>query len=156
LARAYGYEWVPETGLYHVGARVYDPRTARWLQRDPIDADSGDPNLYRYCGNDPVSSWDDGGEQQAKKQPSQGKQAADRASEGIPSGAEICPKCEGTGIVCDGLHQTTRQLRFLGFTIMVSESEWFIYCGECNGLGYLQAILDRSVALRSYMDSPWV
>ena len=22
---AYGYEWVPETGLYHVGAREYDP-----------------------------------------------------------------------------------------------------------------------------------
>jgi riboflavin synthase len=36
-----------------VGAREYDPRTARWLQRDPIDAASGDPNLYRYCGNDP-------------------------------------------------------------------------------------------------------
>jgi RHS repeat-associated protein len=58
LARAYGYEWVPETGLYHVGAREYDPRTARWLQRDPIDAASGDPNLYRYCGNDPVNYRD--------------------------------------------------------------------------------------------------
>jgi RHS repeat-associated protein len=32
-------------------ARAYDPHTARWLQRDPIDAASGDPNLYRYCGN---------------------------------------------------------------------------------------------------------
>jgi RHS repeat-associated protein len=32
------------TGLYHVGARAYDPRTARWLQRDPIDAASGDPS----------------------------------------------------------------------------------------------------------------
>jgi RHS repeat-associated protein len=42
---AYGYEWTPATGLYHVGAREYDPRTARWLQRDPIDAASGDPNL---------------------------------------------------------------------------------------------------------------
>ena len=52
---AYGYEWVPETGLYHVGARAYDPRTARWLQRDPTDADSGDPNLYRFCGNDPIN-----------------------------------------------------------------------------------------------------
>jgi RHS repeat-associated protein len=47
---AYGYEWVPETGLYHVGAREYDPRAARWLQRDPIDAASGDLNLYRYAG----------------------------------------------------------------------------------------------------------
>jgi hypothetical protein len=45
-------------GLYHVGTCAYDPRTARWLQRDPIDAASGDPNLYRYCGNDPVNYRD--------------------------------------------------------------------------------------------------
>ena len=48
-------------GLYHVGARAYDPRTARWLQRDPIDAASGDPNLYRYCGNDPINRADPSG-----------------------------------------------------------------------------------------------
>jgi uncharacterized protein RhaS with RHS repeats len=34
------------------------PRTACWLQRDPIDATSGDPNLYRYCGNEPIN-WTD-------------------------------------------------------------------------------------------------
>jgi len=50
-----------------VGAREYDPRTARWLQRDPIDAASGDPNLYRYVGNDPINSWDDGGTDWFKK-----------------------------------------------------------------------------------------
>ena len=60
---AYGYEWdcFADTGLYHVGARAYDPRTARWLQRDPIDAASGDPNLYRYCGNDPINRADPSG-----------------------------------------------------------------------------------------------
>ena len=41
-----------------MGAREYDPRTGRWLQRDPIDAASGDPNLYRYAGNDPVNRAD--------------------------------------------------------------------------------------------------
>jgi len=45
-----------------VGAREYDPRTARWLQRDPIDAASGDPNLYRYCGNDPINAKDPSGQ----------------------------------------------------------------------------------------------
>ncbi|GIV08780.1 MAG: hypothetical protein KatS3mg019_0871 [Fimbriimonadales bacterium] len=58
---AYGYEYVPATGLYHVGAREYDPRTCRWLQRDPIDAASGDPNLYRYAGNDPINQVDPDG-----------------------------------------------------------------------------------------------
>jgi len=61
---AYGYAWIPEVSLYHVGARAYDPRTARWLQRDPSDADSGDPNLYRYCGNDPINYHDPDGKQE--------------------------------------------------------------------------------------------
>jgi len=44
-----------------VGARDYDPHTARWLQKDPIDLASGDPNLYRYCGNDPINAVDQDG-----------------------------------------------------------------------------------------------
>jgi RHS repeat-associated protein len=55
---AYGYEYIPLTGLYHVGAREYDPRTGRWLQRDPIEASSGDPHFWRYCGNDPLNLKD--------------------------------------------------------------------------------------------------
>ncbi|MEO0249526.1 MAG: putative toxin [candidate division WOR-3 bacterium] len=55
---AYGYEFIPFTGLYHVGAREYDPRTARWLQRDPIDIGGGEPNLYLYAANDPLN-WAD-------------------------------------------------------------------------------------------------
>ncbi|NUQ71942.1 MAG: RHS repeat-associated core domain-containing protein, partial [Chthonomonadales bacterium] len=58
---AAGYQHVPFTGLYHVGAREYDPRTARWLQRDPIGQSSGDPNLYRYCLNDAVNLSDPSG-----------------------------------------------------------------------------------------------
>ena len=55
---AYGYECIPFTGLYHIGAREYDPRTARWLQRDPIDVAGGHPNVYLYCGNDPLNAAD--------------------------------------------------------------------------------------------------
>ncbi len=58
---AYGYEFIPFTGLYHVGAREYDPRTARWLQRDPIDVAGGHPNVYAYCLNQPVTRVDPSG-----------------------------------------------------------------------------------------------
>jgi RHS repeat-associated protein len=61
---AYGYEWLEFTGLYHVGAREYDPRTARWLQRDPIGVGGGHPNVYLYCGNEPVNAKDPSGLQQ--------------------------------------------------------------------------------------------
>jgi RHS repeat-associated protein len=68
---AYGYEWMPftwdrapgyddtwhlEIGLYHVGTRAYDPRTARWLQRDPINTSS-----YRYAENNPLNQIDPDG-----------------------------------------------------------------------------------------------
>jgi RHS repeat-associated protein len=62
---AYGYEWIEFTGLFHVGAREYDPRTARWLQRDPIGVAGGHPNVYLYCGNEPVNSSDPSGTDQS-------------------------------------------------------------------------------------------
>ncbi len=46
------------TGLYHVGAREYDPRTARWLQRDPIGVAGGNTNVYLYCFNNPINYTD--------------------------------------------------------------------------------------------------
>ena len=51
-----------DTGLYHVGAREYDPRTARWLQRDPIGVAGGHPNVYLYCLNQPVTRTDPSGQ----------------------------------------------------------------------------------------------
>ncbi|NUL83561.1 MAG: RHS repeat-associated core domain-containing protein [Armatimonadetes bacterium] len=66
-----GYQHVPFTGLYHVGAREYDPRTARWLQRDPIGIASGDPNVYRYCLNDAVNLADPDGLSQGPSGPRQ-------------------------------------------------------------------------------------
>ena len=58
---AYGYEYIPFTGLYHVSAREYDPRTTRWLQRDPIGIGGGNANLYLYCLNNPLVSADPSG-----------------------------------------------------------------------------------------------
>ena len=45
-----GYRYDPETGLYHVRRRVYDPLTGRWLQRDPVAS----ANLYEGAAGNPV------------------------------------------------------------------------------------------------------
>ena len=52
-------------GLWHHGPsgldlatyRVYDSTMGRWLSRDPL-GEGVDYNLYRYCGNNPVSGVD--------------------------------------------------------------------------------------------------
>lgn len=43
------------TGLDHTETRWYDPSSRTFLTRDPIAADA---NLYRYCGNNPISRTD--------------------------------------------------------------------------------------------------
>jgi hypothetical protein len=37
---------------------MYNPALGTFLQRDPIEYDSDDSNLYRYCGNDPLDKTD--------------------------------------------------------------------------------------------------
>ncbi len=52
-----GYQYEEETGLYYVNARMYDPKTARFLQEDTYTGDPNDPlslNLYTYCANNPL------------------------------------------------------------------------------------------------------
>ncbi len=44
-----GYRFDPETELYYVRARTYNPTLGRWLQRDPIGY-AGGVNLYEYVG----------------------------------------------------------------------------------------------------------
>jgi len=47
-----GYRYDPETGLYHVRHRPYDPLTGRWLTRDPIGYADG-MSLYAYLASNP-------------------------------------------------------------------------------------------------------
>jgi RHS repeat-associated protein len=51
----------PATGLVRFGTRDYDPGTGRWTAQDPIWFGGNDPNLYRYCQNDPVDLLDPAG-----------------------------------------------------------------------------------------------
>jgi RHS repeat-associated protein len=52
----YGYYQDP-TGLYLLGCRYYDPTNARFLTRDPTGYQAG-PNLYAYCGDNPITRSD--------------------------------------------------------------------------------------------------
>jgi hypothetical protein len=40
---------------------MYDPSTARFLSKDPLEELGGSPNLYLYCANDPVNKTDPSG-----------------------------------------------------------------------------------------------
>ena len=39
----------------------YDPAVGRFIQQDPDEFDAGDPNLYRFVGNDPTNYRDPSG-----------------------------------------------------------------------------------------------
>ena len=52
-----GQQWYQSVGLYDLRNRFYSPDIGRFLQTDPIGFHGGN-NLYRYCGNNPVTRWD--------------------------------------------------------------------------------------------------
>lgn len=57
-----GLFWDAEAGLYLTAQRAYDPRSARFLQPDPVlripDAERFSHTLYGYAGGDPVNYVD--------------------------------------------------------------------------------------------------
>ncbi len=46
-----------ESRLYYYGYRFYAPSIGRWLNRDPIEEEGG-ANLYVFCENEPLSTFD--------------------------------------------------------------------------------------------------
>jgi len=48
-----GYRYDPETGLYSVRFRIYDPVLGRWITWDPMGGVDG-PDLYQYCRGIPL------------------------------------------------------------------------------------------------------
>jgi RHS repeat-associated protein len=57
-----GQQWYSDAGLYDLRNRFYSPDIGRFLQPDPIDFNGDPTNLYRYCGNNPVTGSDPDGE----------------------------------------------------------------------------------------------
>ena len=60
-----GYVYDPETGLYYVSSRYYDPEIGRWINADGEMSDVGGDilgyNLFAYCMNNPVNMSDPSG-----------------------------------------------------------------------------------------------
>jgi RHS repeat-associated protein len=59
-----GYRFDEETELFRPDmtvTRYYDPKTGRWVTRDPIGFGGGDPNLFRYVVNCPINAADPSG-----------------------------------------------------------------------------------------------
>lgn len=57
LYRFSGKEFHVASGLVHYAFRDYAPDIQRWINRDPT-AESGGANLYAFCGNNPINSFD--------------------------------------------------------------------------------------------------
>jgi len=56
-----GQRYLAQTGVYHFGARAYDPGLGRFLQPDPLVPDPFNPqalNRYSYVVNDPLNKAD--------------------------------------------------------------------------------------------------
>jgi RHS repeat-associated protein len=56
-----GLRFDPASGFYLAVFRYYDPATGTWIKPDPDGFLAGDTNLYRYCGNNPVTRSDPSG-----------------------------------------------------------------------------------------------
>ena len=56
-----GREWEASIGLYDYRARHYDPTTGRFINEDSWGISAGDPNFYRYVGNNPTDFIDPSG-----------------------------------------------------------------------------------------------
>jgi len=51
-----------ETGLHYNWSRHYEPKAARYTQKDILGVFSGDYNLFRYSFNNPLAYYDNNGE----------------------------------------------------------------------------------------------
>jgi RHS repeat-associated protein len=56
-----GQQWYNEIGLYDLRNRFYSPDMGRFLQADPSGFNGDAGNLYRYCGNNPLTRSDASG-----------------------------------------------------------------------------------------------
>jgi RHS repeat-associated protein len=82
-----GQQWYKEIGMYDLRNRFYSPDIGRFLQPDPIGFRGDRSNLYRYCGNNPMTRWDPFGLQQNTRVDGAGAVTVERVTvTGAPTG----------------------------------------------------------------------
>ena len=76
MTRGYtDHEMLEDFGLIHMNARLYDPKTGRFISADRVVQDMGDSqtyNRYSYCANNPVNAYDPTGNTSEEKKKQQG------------------------------------------------------------------------------------
>jgi RHS repeat-associated protein len=97
-----------ESGLIYMRARYYDPRTAKWISRDPVEAITRE--AYGYAGNNPLHFtdptglyWGEGVVNKAKEIGGDVVEWADRNSGTIATVASVASfAVPGAGLVAVG------------------------------------------------------
>ncbi|KAF0179376.1 MAG: YD repeat-containing protein [Limisphaerales bacterium] len=80
-----------ETGLLYYGYRYYSPTQAKWLNRDPLQEEGG-INLYAFCLNNPVNSFDPLGLNNLTEEQAVQAEGAGIGAEGAGSASRIYTK----------------------------------------------------------------
>ena len=100
-----GYYYDNETGMYYLKNRYYDPELRRFISADKyvIGTDSILPNMYMYCGNNPVNNHDENGHLFKKIMSGIKKfgsciekgvrKVCTTVSNGVKTGISICSSC---------------------------------------------------------------
>ncbi len=106
-----GKDWDDDVGLYYYNARWYDASIGRFISKDSI---ADDPNLYGYCGQNPINNIDPSGHV------AQGLNAP--ISFGLKSGWGLAGAVINAGAILSG--DSTLGLISSAFSLFVTIKNW--------------------------------
>jgi RHS repeat-associated protein len=154
-----GAELDSASGLYHMGARFYDPSVGRWLLEDPHQDRHYEPlglNFYAYVVNNPILLTDLDGNEETCMSPTAVYTSGDGGecggggggSGGGGSGKSRRRKPSTPGVPSTrSLAETTQ--RAWGGTVKEARGQGWTWTGERNGRTVTIRFMDRGEAGRN-------